>query len=69
MTGGSSGGPWVQATDSAHYTDAVLSSLNSYGYSNVKSTMFGPMFNAETKDAFDSADGGTLKTGVVVGQP
>lgn len=69
MTGGSSGGPWVQATDTAHYTDAVLSSLNSYGYSSVKSTMFGPMFNAETKDAYDSADSGSLRSDVVVGKP
>jgi len=64
MTGGSSGGPWVKATNTTTYADAVLSSLNSYGYSGTKK-MFGPKFNAGTRAVFDAANGGTLTSGVV----
>lgn len=64
MTGGSSGGPWVKATNTTTYADAVLSSLNSYGYSGVKN-MYGPKFNANTKAVFDAADKGSISSGVV----
>ncbi len=64
MTGGSSGGPWVKATNTTTYADAVLSSLNSYGYSGTRK-MFGPKFNTNTKAVFDAANSGTLGTGVV----
>ena len=64
MTGGSSGCPWVQAQNLSTYVSAVVGSLNSYGYTGV-TYMYGPTFNAETEDAFDSADTGTLVAGVV----
>ena len=64
MTGGSSGGPWVKASNTTTYADAVLSSLNSYGYSGTKK-MFGPIFNSRTQAVFNAADGGTLGSGVV----
>jgi V8-like Glu-specific endopeptidase len=54
MTGGSSGGPWVQAS-AADYGDAILSGLNSYGYSGVKN-MYSPKFTLGTKAVFDAAD-------------
>ena len=58
MTGGSSGGPWVQATNTTTYADAVLSSLNSYGYSGVKK-MFGPKFTTTgTQAVFNAANAG-----------
>ena len=68
MTGGSSGGPWVQAENTSTYAGAVVGSLNSYGYTGV-TYMYGPMFNQETRDAFDSADSGTLLPGVVSSVP
>ena len=60
MTGGSSGGPWVKGSGS-NYASAVLSSLNSYGYSGVKK-MYGPMFNANTRAVFDAANGLSVAT-------
>jgi hypothetical protein len=67
MTGGSSGGPWVKASNTTTYPQAttVLSSLNSYGYSGV-SKMFGPKFNANTQNVFSAADSGRATTGVTV---
>ncbi len=66
MTGGSSGGPWVRATDTTKYTDAVVGSLNSYGYSGLR-YMFGPQFNTDyTKAVFDSADTGFLSDKAVM---
>ena len=66
MTGGSSGGPWVETTDTASYSYATtrLSSLNSYGYSGV-SNMYGPKFNDSTAAVFNAADSGTLASTVV----
>ena len=66
MTGGSSGGPWVDGDASTSYeTGATVGSLNSYGYNGLR-YMFGPKFNGETEDAFDSADTGTPRAGVAV---
>lgn len=65
MTGGASGGPWVQATDTTSYTDASAGSVNSYKYSNDKNHMYGPKFNSDTRNVFDAADAGTLPSGVV----
>ena len=67
MTGGSSGGPWVAASNTTSYPQAstILSSLNSYGYSG-QTKMFGPKFNSNTKAVFDAADTGTVTSGVVV---
>ncbi len=49
MTGGSSGGPWLQDVSSGY--GATLRSLNSYGYSGVRN-MYGPVFNTETGDTY-----------------
>lgn len=52
LTGGASGGPWVFGYGSGSAQRA--GSLNSYRYTGGDS-MYGPMFNANTKAAFDSA--------------
>jgi hypothetical protein len=64
MTGGSSGGPWVETGDPTLANGTVLSSLNSYGYSGVKN-MYGPKFNPDTKGTFDDAVAGTLGSNTV----
>lgn len=53
MTGGSSGGPWFAPFDNATGTGTQMS-VNSYGYSGVKS-MFGPMFNSNTQATWNTA--------------
>jgi hypothetical protein len=53
MTGGSSGGPWFAPFDNGTGTGSQMS-VNSYGYSGVKS-MFGPMFNSNTQDTWNTA--------------
>ena len=65
MTGGSSGGPWL-ASFSESTGSGILSSLNSYGYSGVKS-MFGPKFNSNTQDVHTAADEAEVNT--IVGGP
>jgi V8-like Glu-specific endopeptidase len=52
MTGGSSGGPWL-----VEYTpgNPVIESVNSYGYSSMKDTMFGPLFGAPEQSAYNAA--------------
>jgi V8-like Glu-specific endopeptidase len=62
MTGGSSGGPWLSGDYTG--TGAALRSLNSYGYSGIKN-MYGPKFNAETQDAYNAANSGSMPGGVV----
>ncbi len=64
MTGGSSGGPWVQTGDPTLYAGTILSSLNSYGYSGVKK-MYGPKFNTTTQAVFSAADTGNLNGSTV----
>ena len=58
MTGGSSGGPWVESTDTTTFANSTLSSLNSYGYSGGKA-MYGPKFNGNTQAVFNAANNGT----------
>jgi hypothetical protein len=53
MGAGSSGGPWLGSFSEATGTGTVTS-LNSYGYNNDK-TMYGPIFNANTKKTFDAS--------------
>jgi V8-like Glu-specific endopeptidase len=60
MTGGASGGPWLSNFNTASGSGA-LSSLNSYGYSGIKS-MYGPKFNADTQAVYAAADGATSNT-------
>jgi len=54
MTGGSSGGGWLEGVNESSGNGGVLSSLNSYGYSGVRN-MYGPKFNAETQATYDAA--------------
>ncbi|MDP8905884.1 MAG: trypsin-like peptidase domain-containing protein [Chloroflexota bacterium] len=61
MTGGSSGGPWFTNFNESTGS-GTLSSLNSYGYSSLKGYMFGPKFNDNTADVYNSADGATSDT-------
>jgi hypothetical protein len=53
MTGGSSGGPWLNAVDAAG-NGGELTSLNSYGYSGI-SNMYGPKFNNYTATLYTAA--------------
>lgn len=49
MTGGSSGGAWLDA-------GANQVSLNSYGYSTIKNVMYGPVFGPEAKAVLTAAE-------------
>ncbi|WP_245580144.1 trypsin-like serine peptidase [Arthrobacter castelli] len=51
MTGGSSGGPWFIGSSST----GVQNSVNSFGYSTVPNTMFGPYWGASIQDAYSRA--------------
>ena len=53
MTGGSSGGPWFAPFDDTTGT-GIQMSVNSYGYTGDKS-MYGPIFNSNTEDTWDTA--------------
>ncbi|KOG66958.1 peptidase [Streptomyces griseoflavus] len=54
MTGGSSGGPWFTQFDEA--TGAGLqSSVNSFGYTFLPNTMFGPYFGDDAENLYDEA--------------
>ncbi len=48
MTGGSSGGPWFTSS-------GVQNSVNSFGYTAVRNTMFGPYFGSAIQQAYQSA--------------
>lgn len=50
MTGGSSGGPWFLGGSSAYQN-----SVNSFGYSGVRNTMFGPYWGTVIEQAYNSA--------------
>ncbi len=60
MTGGSSGGPWLKAFTETTGS-GTLNSLNSYGYSGVKS-MFGPKFTGNAQAVYNAANGATGNT-------
>jgi V8-like Glu-specific endopeptidase len=51
MTGGSSGGPWFIGSGSSGYQNSV----NSFGYSNVPNTMFGPYWGSVIANVYDAA--------------
>lgn len=51
MTGGSSGGPWFIGSSSSGFQN----SLNSFGYGNVRNTMFGPYWGSVIASVYDSA--------------
>lgn len=48
MTGGASGGPWLDGLDRTTGAGGRLVSLNSYKYTGLKDYMYGPTFNAAT---------------------
>ncbi|MFD8978404.1 trypsin-like serine peptidase [Streptomyces sp. NPDC059564] len=54
MTGGSSGGPWLQDFDEATGLGTQVS-VNSFGYTFLPNRMFGPYFGNEAKAAYDKA--------------
>lgn len=51
MTGGSSGGPWFIGTSST----GVQNSVNSFGYTSVPNTMFGPYWGTSIQNAYTNA--------------
>lgn len=51
MTGGSSGGPWFLGSGS----DGYQNSVNSFGYSSVRDTMFGPYWGSVIQQAYQTA--------------
>ncbi|WP_309080608.1 hypothetical protein [Zhihengliuella sp.] len=51
MTGGSSGGPWFIGAG----TNGYQNSVNSFGYSGVRNTMFGPYFGTDIQNAYQQA--------------
>ncbi|GAA3607745.1 trypsin-like serine peptidase [Agrococcus terreus] len=51
MTGGSSGGPWFIGSGAA----GVQNSVNSFGYSTVRNTMFGPYWGSVIQSAYQAA--------------
>ncbi|WP_171163509.1 serine protease [Streptomyces sp. I05A-00742] len=57
MTGGSSGGPWFTSFDEATGT-GLQASVNSFGYTFLPNTMFGPYFGDEAKALYNQAQAG-----------
>ncbi|MHA7173367.1 trypsin-like serine peptidase [Arthrobacter monumenti] len=51
MTGGSSGGPWFIGSSSG----GVQNSVNSFGYTSVPNTMFGPYWGSSIQSAYSNA--------------
>ncbi|TFD74172.1 hypothetical protein E3T54_15395 [Cryobacterium sp. Sr8] len=51
MTGGSSGGPWFIGSGTSGYQNSV----NSFGYSGVKNTMFGPYWGSVIQSTYVAA--------------
>jgi V8-like Glu-specific endopeptidase len=51
MTGGSSGGPWFIGSGTSGYQNSV----NSFGYSGIKNTMFGPYWGSVIQSAYVAA--------------
>lgn len=58
MTGGSSGGAWLD-------TNGKQVSNNSYGYNSLKNVMFGPQFGSTAQALFNTADGTTPPSTIV----
>jgi hypothetical protein len=61
MTGGSSGGPWLEGIGETTGDGGVLSSLNSYGYGNIRN-MYGPKFNSNTSKTWTVAQTASANT-------
>ena len=63
MTGGSSGGPWFVDYGKGQ---RVIESVNSYGYSSMKATMFGPIFGPPEEAAYNAANAAGCSAATVV---
>jgi V8-like Glu-specific endopeptidase len=57
MTGGSSGGPWFTEFDEAT-GKGMQASVNSFGYTFLPNTMFGPYFGEDAKKLYETAQAG-----------
>jgi len=60
LTGGASGGPWL-----SNLSSGVVSSVNSYKYTNDASRMYGPKFNSKTDSTFSAAKAATGFTDII----
>ncbi|ADD41487.1 trypsin-like serine peptidase [Stackebrandtia nassauensis] len=56
MTGGSSGGPWFFNFSEANGT-GLQGSVNSFGYTFLPNTMFGPFFGTDAQNVYNTAQG------------
>ncbi len=65
MTGGSSGGPWLDDTTAPGTDEGAVASLNSYGYSG-QAFMYGPKFTSETSTLAGDVMDGSATGGVSV---
>jgi hypothetical protein len=65
MTGGSSGGGWLDGNFTS-FGGASLRSLNSYGYSGV-ANMYGPKLNTRTQAVYNAANGSATTNQIVSG--
>ncbi|HIV58522.1 MAG TPA: peptidase, partial [Candidatus Stackebrandtia faecavium] len=54
MTGGSSGGPWFVDFDESTGT-GLQASVNSFGYTFLPDTMFGPYFGDDAEALYNTA--------------
>ncbi len=69
LSGGSSGGPWVQPMDEATGSGPIIS-VNSWGYRGGRSGMAGPILSGTTAEClFDAAKSSSLSGGGVVVNP
>jgi hypothetical protein len=57
MTGGSSGGPWFTEFDEGT-GKGLQSSVNSFGYTFLPDTMFGPYFGEDARKLYETAQAG-----------
>ncbi|HSV37818.1 MAG TPA: hypothetical protein VLI04_03585 [Nocardioidaceae bacterium] len=53
MTGGSSGGPWLQNYNTTN--GGTIASVNSFGYRGVKNIMWGPYFGSVIQSTYNAA--------------
>jgi len=63
MTGGSSGGPWLEGFDATDQDPVgAVRSLTSYSYTSAKGYLFGPIFDAYTAATHDAAKTSSANT-------
>jgi hypothetical protein len=66
MTGGSSGGAWVD-DHAGSATNGRLISVNSYGYSSLKNVMFGPVLDSRAASLLAVAEGSAASAPGIAG--